>query len=123
LVAPAFADDPASIPSGGDKQARASFREFAKGWMAKMHRVEADNKKSPKIRPTANANYVGYRGFGKDYTVELRPTGRPTAPFIGILRYTERMYSCRDVVSSKCTIASSSPVTEIFRYSGGAWRY
>jgi hypothetical protein len=123
LVAPATADDVGSIADSGDENARASFGVFAKSWMAKMQRVEEDNKNSPTIRRGASANFVGYRGFGDDYSVEMRPTGHPSAPFIGILRYTERMYSCRESASSRCSIASSSPVTEIFRYSSGSWRY
>ena len=68
-------------------------------------------------------NIVTYRGFEEGFTVELRPTGHPAAPFVGILRYNEQVYSCNGVDASKCSVASSLPVTEIFRYQGGRWVY
>ena len=69
------------------------------------------------------ARIVTYRGFDDAFTVELRPTGHPTAPFVGILRYNEQVFSCNGVDASKCSVASSLPVTEIFRYQGGRWIY
>ena len=55
--------------------------------------------------------------------MELRPTGHPASPYIGILRYSEQLYTCQDLSSGQCTVASTSPVTEIFRYQDGRWIY
>jgi hypothetical protein len=110
LAAPALADDVASIPDSADERARASFSE-------------AQNRENPTVQPGPSENIVTYRGFDDGFTVELRPTGHPTAPFVGILRYNEQVYSCDGVDASKCTVASSLPVTEIFRYQGGRWVY
>jgi len=122
-AAPALADDVAAIPDSADEQARISFSEFARSWMAKMGESEAQNRKNPTVQPGPSENLVTYRGFGEDFTVELRPTGQPAAPFVGILRYNEQVYNCAGVDASKCTVASSLPVTEIFRYQGGRWIY
>ncbi len=124
-AAPATADSPAGIPdaSTADESALSSFSEFAKKWMAKMEHNEARNRENPTVRPGASQNLVTYRGFSEDYSVELRPTGHPSAPFIGILRYSEQVYSCREATASNCSVASSGPVTEIFRYQGGRWIY
>ncbi|MBW2543334.1 MAG: hypothetical protein JRF15_14705 [Deltaproteobacteria bacterium] len=123
MAAPAFADDVASIPDSADERARDSFSEFARDWMAKMQENEAKNRANPTMQPGPSENMVTYRGFDEDFTVELRPTGHPSAPFVGILRYNEQVYSCDGVGASNCTVASSLPVTEIFRYQGGRWIY
>jgi len=123
MAAPALADDVAAIPDSADERARTSFSDFARSWMAKMQDNEAKNRENPTIQPGPSENIVTYRGFDEDFTVELRPTGHPVAPFVGILRYNEQVYSCNGVDASKCSVASSLPVTEIFRYQGGRWVY
>lgn len=122
-AAPALADDVAAIPDSADERARTSFSEFARSWMAKMGENEAQSRKNPTVQPGPSENIVTYRGFGEDFTVELRPTGHPSAPFVGILRYNEQVYNCSGVGASKCSVVSSLPVTEIFRYQGGRWIY
>ncbi len=123
MAVPVLADDVASIPDSADERARSSFSEFARSWMAKMAEHEAQNRKNPTIQPGLSENTVTYRGIGEDFTVELRPTGHPAAPFVGILRYHEQVYNCNGVDASKCSVSSSLPVTEIFRYQGGRWIY
>jgi hypothetical protein len=123
LAVPAVADDVAAIPDSADERARTSFSEFARNWMAKMEANEAQNRQNPTVQPGPSENMITYRGFEEGFTVELRPTGHPSAPFVGILRYNEQVFSCNGVDASKCTVASSLPVTEIFRYQGGRWIY
>jgi hypothetical protein len=123
MAAPIIADDVAAIPHSADERARTSFSDFARSWMAKMQENEAQNRKNPIVQPGPSENIITYRGFDEGFTVELRPTGHPVAPFVGILRYNEQVYSCNGVDASKCSVASSLPVTEIFRYQGGRWVY
>jgi len=123
MAAPVLADDVASIPDSADERARTSFSEFARTWMVKMEENEVQSRENPTMQPGPSDNIVTYRGFEEGFTVELRPTGHPAAPFVGILRYNEQVYSCDGVDASKCTVASSLPVTEIFRYQGGRWVY
>ena len=123
IAAPTIADDVAAIPDSVDERARTSFSDFARSWMAKMRENEAQNRENPTVQPGPSENIVTYRGFDEGFTVELRPTGHPVAPFVGILRYNEQVYSCNGVDASKCSVASSLPVTEIFRYQGGRWIY
>jgi hypothetical protein len=117
---PVFGKSPAAIADSGDERAKTSFETFAKGWMEKAQQLEAEQKEKPAIRPGASAPLVTYRGYGDDYSVELRPTGHSQAPYIGLLRYTEHLYSC---VDKECTVASTVPVTEIFRFQDGRWVY
>ena len=123
IAAPALADDVASIPDSADERARSSFSEFARSWMAKMAKNEAQSRKNPTVQPGPRENMVTYRGFGEEFAVELRPTGYPASPFVGILRYNEQVYNCDTVDATECSVSSSLPVTEIFRYQGGRWIY
>ena len=123
MAAPTIADEVAANSDPADERARTSFSDFARSWMAKMAENEAQNRKNPTVQPGPSENMLTYRGFGEDFTVELRPTGHPSAPFVGILRYNEQVYRCNGVSASKCSVVSSLPVTEIFRYQGGRWIY
>ena len=121
LASPTWADSPASVANLGDQRARTSFERFAGKWMNRVHKLEDEQRRNPSVRPGAAAPMVTYRGYGDDYSIELRPTGHASAPYIGLLRYTEHVYSC--ATTSECTVASSVPVTEIFRFQDGRWVY
>jgi hypothetical protein len=120
LAAPALADSPAARADSSDARARGSFQRFAESWMEKIRRLEVENRKKPTVQTSASGIMSTYRGYGDDFSIELRPTGQPIAPYIGLLRYTELVYSC---VQERCSVASTVPVTEIFRYQDGQWIY
>jgi len=122
-AAPCLANPPAAIPEAGDRRAEQAFERFAAGWMEKVRALEERHRESPTVKRGTERPLVTYRGYGDDYEVELRPTGRPRSPYVGLLRYTEYLYSCRDVEASSCSVASTVPVTEIFRYQDGRWSY
>jgi hypothetical protein len=119
----ALAESPAAISDAGRARAEDQFHQFAKTWMGNVKRLQTQDKSKPTVRAGANGTQVTYRGYGDDYTVELRPTGHPSAPYVGLLRYTELMYSCPSANATDCTVASKVPVTEIFRYENGRWSY
>ena len=123
FLASTAAAEPAAIPDSGDDRARTAFREFADTWMEKIRTSADEQRRNPTIRPGADRPMVTYRSYGEEYTVELRPTGHATAPYVGILRYKEQVWSCRDTAASDCTVSSTVPVTEIFRYQNGRWVY
>jgi hypothetical protein len=119
-----LAGPPAAIPED-DIQERTlrSFRIFASGWMEKMERVETRNRTRPEVRPSGSRTQVTYKGYASDYRIEIKHTGYAPAPFIGVLRYSEQLYSCTDAGLTRCRIASITPVTEIFRFQDGRWVY
>jgi len=106
LSTPAHAVDPAS--------AEASFEKFAKSWVADLER-HAKGKRSGSIR------YTAYDPAGVE--TSLQPTGNAAAPFVGTLTYTEIVYQCQSSKQRECQQVESAPVTEIFPYQGGKWRY
>ncbi|MBW2267632.1 MAG: hypothetical protein JRH16_03570 [Deltaproteobacteria bacterium] len=119
----AHADSPAAIPDSSHDRAGAAFDAFAAKWMDRARDTEEQSRANPSVKPGASAPLVTYRGYGDDYSLELRPTGNPSAPYVGLLRYTEHLYGCSSIEATTCTIVSSVPITEIFRYQGGRWRY
>lgn len=120
VATPARADDMAAI-APADSRARASFTKFAESWMEKVQRMAKQQK--PTASPGAPNAPVTYRNYTDDFTVELRPTGHASSPYVGILRYNEQIFSCRDIKTNDCTMSSQIPVTEIFRYQDGRWVY
>ena len=119
----ALADSPASISDASRTRAEDQFQKFAKTWMANVQRLQTQDRSKPTVRASAGGTQASYRGYSDDFTVELRPTGHPSAPYVGLLRYTELMYSCPSANATDCTVASRVPVTEIFRYENGRWSY
>lgn len=108
---------PKAVPDA--ERVKASFDSFATEWMERMQRVEDENRASPKL----DTGTPTYRGYGDDFRVEIKPTGYAPAPYVGVLRYEERMYGCRDSGATECRVTSRMPVTELFRYQDGRWVY
>jgi len=125
FAAAASANPPAAIPNTDPAHQRAerSFNEFAKGWMQKMARVESQNRARPNLGASGGASVASYRGYANDFKIELKPTGSKTAPWVGILRYNELLYTCADRVAKSCSPSKATRVTEIFRFQGGKWVY
>jgi hypothetical protein len=118
LVAGAALAEGASVPASvapaasGQALAREAFSTFARTWLDKLQngngKAETDGTR---------------RKLGDDFTTELRPTGQATAPYVGLLRYTEHVYRCTGAGEASCVVQASIPVTEIFRYENGRWVY
>ena len=123
LPATAMADSPAAISNASRSRAEDQFHQFAKTWMSNVQHLQTQDRDKPTVRAGGSGTQLSYRGYADEYSVELRPTGHPSAPFVGLLRYTELMYSCPSAGSTNCTVSSRVPVTEIFRYENGRWSY
>lgn len=93
---------------------RASFKKFATTWVADLER-QAEAKRS------GNTRFVAYDPSGVE--ISLQPTGNAAAPYVGTLTYTQDVFQCKSARQANCEKVESSPVTEIFPYQGGAWRY
>jgi hypothetical protein len=114
---------PAAIPPADQAGASASLEAFASQWMDRMERVEDDNRRKPTVARGAGASEITYRGYTNDFKVELRPTNYPAAPFVGLIRYGEQLFRCADAGATRCDVARTIPVTEIFRFQNGRWVY
>lgn len=123
LSTPAHADSPAAIAETGRESAEIAFEKFAREWMDRVRVLEEKHRSNPTVKHGATDPIVTYRGFGDQYDIEMRATGNARAPWVGLLRYTEHIYSCASLEAHECSIASSMSVTEIFRYRDGRWSY
>jgi len=126
-AAPAPADEvdapPMAIPEAGHIRAERAFADFTASWMQKVKASEQEGRQNPTVQAGARQPVFTYKGYGSDYKTELRPTGHERAPFVGLLRYTEHTYSCESIAATNCRVASTMPVTEIFRYQDDRWSY
>lgn len=123
LAAPAPAGPPAAIPDGSRERAGRAFESFANDWMGKMQRAERQNRSRPKLQTVGSREQFTYRGYASDFETELKATGHPAAPYVGVLRYHENLYACSDRTATRCSVAARTPVTEIFRFQNGRWVY
>jgi hypothetical protein len=99
-----------------EAQAQRSFDAFAQSWMAKLERHASDGRK---------AGGPAYRSYTREWQTELRPTGHKVAPWVGLLRYGEENYTCGNGngKAAACSLSSTTPVMEIFRFQDGRWVY
>ena len=118
IASPALAGPPAAIPDADHDRAMTSFDRFTTDWMKKLRQAEQRGRNRPEARRASS-----FRGYGDDVQIELRPTGHPSAPFVGLLRYKEHTYNCTARAASSCSIKRTQPVTEIFRFQNGRWVY
>jgi hypothetical protein len=120
--APSPAKEPAPAEAS-QARAAAAFEDFARAFMARVRSREQRERNRPRVAAGPGSAVFTYRGYGDEFRTELRPTGEPAAPFVGLLHYTEHVYSCRDLERGPCTVADSVPVVEVFRYRNGRWAY
>lgn len=124
FAAPGLASGPAMrVPEDPAQEVQASFRSFAKGWMDKALARAERNQLRPRAQERGNGLTFLYRGVADAYQVALEPTGSPASPYVGVLRYTEQTFQCRDAAGAECTLTASEPVSEVFRFRGGRWSY
>ncbi len=121
LAGPAEAD-PAKIAPGSNSAERA-FGKFAGSWMKTMEQREATNRGKPEIKRYAGRTYAAYTGYGSDWDIEVHATGDSVSPYVGVLHYKEQHFTCADETTNKCSVASQTPVTEVFPYRNGKWKY
>lgn len=125
LATPSLAGPPAAVAPASAKleEAKASFDRFARSWMKKMERAEANNRS--RARPTRKGRgwQLRYRAYGGALRTRLRPTGHAAAPFVGVLSYDEEEMVCETARAERCRVATIIPVSEIFRFQNGRWVY
>ncbi len=119
-AAPALGEGPvvpASVAPAAPGQAlvRDSFTAFAQTWLDKLQ------KKGGAVE--TQGSVTTRRQLDGTFTTELRPTGQASAPYVGLLRYTEHVYRCNGAGEDSCVVQAAIPVTEIFRYENGRWIY
>jgi len=104
-------------------QVEESFLGFARHRMKDLAARGIQAQRNPSIRPGASAPLVTYRSYERRFRTEIQTTANAASPYVGMLHYTEDLYSCSDIEAVYCEIASSTPITEVFRLREGSWTY
>ena len=106
------------------EKAHSSFEKFAKQWMTKINaQVPAAPDPALRLASSGKREPFRYRTVSVDYRTELKSTGRPAAPFVGVLHYTETVHECQGPGRQNCRPLSTSPISEIFPYQNGEWKF
>lgn len=103
------------------QEAQEAFTRFTAERVMSL-RARGDRARSfPEIRPGSLRPMVTYRAMGEEFETEIERTGVRAVPFVGTLHYTEQVFRCEDVTAAHCSLVSSTPMTEIFRFRNGGW--
>jgi hypothetical protein len=120
---------PALAEGETQQKVEQAFDRFAKHWLADLSKTTKQDRDQRRFltpvepgKPGEAPTYT-YRENSGNYVIETKATGNAAAPFIGILSYTESVYTCKDSARKDCVLVKSSPITEIFPYRNGRWRY
>ena len=102
-----------------------SFEKFSNGWMSRLAQVNRENSRDLKPESTANGRLIGrYINYGPDCAREVRTTDSKATPYVGIIRYAQKVMEKEGETPQKLKDHPGAPtseiqVTEIFRYTGG----
>lgn len=120
---------PALAGEGVPPAILASFESFSKGWMARLEQVNQQNSRTLKSESATNGRVVGrYVCYGPDCMREVRGTESKATPYVGIIRYAQKVMEKEGDTPQKMREHPGVPtseiqVTEIFRYTDGRWVY
>ena len=110
-------------PSVRGEEAAQSFARFASQRLDALWARAERARTRPDVRPGADAPLITYRSIGQDFEASVEATGDARVPFVGVLQYTELVYSCEDTEAQECVEVASNPVTELYRLRDGTWGY
>lgn len=118
--------EPASA-SAADQKIAADLTAFCKKWMGFLETRERDNKRGVKWQPGGEGVKGQYIGYSSEYDCTMKERSSNGTPVATIV-YREYLYEAsgatQDIATTvKPTIVEATEVTEIFRYTKGAWVY
>jgi hypothetical protein len=128
LLLPVF-PGPALAEEGVPPAILTSFESFSKDWMARLEQVNQQNNRSLKPESATDGRVVGrYICYGPDCMREVRGTESKATPYVGIIRYAQKVLEKEGDTPQKMRDHPGVPtneiqVTEIFRYTKGRWVY
>jgi hypothetical protein len=126
IVAALAASGMARSEGNSPQLAEQAFVKFARTWLGNLSReAPAPGNAVRFLAPQqpGQPEQFTYRDYGEDFAIRMKPTGDTASPFVGILSYTENVYLCRGPTRDDCELVESSPITEIFPFRDGRWRY
>jgi len=110
-------------PGTSLSDAESAFEQHARRWMASLEENEAENRRTAPVYQLAAEPVIRFDGYEDEYETTVKATGHAGAPFVGILRYQEVLYTCLQSDATRCTVSRAVPVSEIFSFRNGRWKY
>lgn len=105
------------------------FTQFAHTWVAKLNRNHTASRSRMKISKNGDGSYhAKFHQFdGSTIICRVKRTKSAKVPFVGILKYKERIYQSVGDSENECRNGDFEPVrtiavTEIFNYSNNRWQ-
>jgi hypothetical protein len=128
LCAGVLASCPVASAIEPNQDVESSFELFNQQWMEHLYRREEKNRANVACKQVDDAFVAEYTGYSRTFTGRTKKTDCKETPYIGILNYQEQTFVSRgktydEAINGQFKILQECPVTEIFSFSGGKWRY
>ncbi len=111
-------------------KALEQFRHFAVEWLAKNNRAYVQGTAAkPKVTKQGQGYVATYmESLPNSLETLVKPSEYSHTPFIGVMRYEEKLYRCEGPTAeaarqAPCSEVDSTRITEIFRYAKNKWQF
>ena len=123
-----LAPGPALYAIDQNQDVEASFKLFNQQWMEHLYNREEKSKANIACKKVDDAFVAEYTGYSRTFTGRTKKTDCKETPYVGILNYQEQTFVSRaktyeEAINGQFKLLQECPVTEIFSFSGGKWRY
>jgi hypothetical protein len=111
-----------------NQDVEASFKLFHQEWMEILYSREEKNRAAIVCKKVDDAFVAEYTGYSRTYSGRTKKTDCQETPYVGILNYQEQTFVSRartyeEAINGQFRLYQECPVTEIFSFSRGKWRY
>lgn len=111
-----------------ESEVEVSFQKFNQQWMNSLYTMEEIDKRNLTCRKVKYYYRAEYTGYSRTYSSSIKKTNYKETPYIGILNYKEKKFvsharTFEGALHGPFTLVYEYPVTEIFLFTGGGWRY
>ena len=108
------------------QEVEISFQNFSQQWM--QHHYNREKKANLVCKKVKDSFVAEYTGYSRSYSSRTKRTEYKETPYIGILSYQELKFVSKagtyeEAINGTFMLLQECPVTEIFSFSGGTWRY
>jgi len=111
-----------------EKEVEKSFHRFNQQWMKSLHEMEKRGRANLRCKKVKDQYITVYTGYSTTYSSTIKKTDYKESPYIGILNYREKKFISRartfeEAIQGPFNLIDDYPVTEIFVFKNGRWRY
>jgi hypothetical protein len=114
-----------AFASSDEATVEQSFKDFCKNWV----QILKKNKPGNVFCKESSTGFIAeYATMGDDHNTTIKKTTNKKTPFVGILKYREKVFKCsaatrERAIAGPFRVASERNVTELFIYQNGQWQW